>query len=121
LYQIDQVNRNENGFLIFQDVRYRPVQLYQLYVRFTIFDTKNYDTRIYAFENDLTGILTNNALFGQGTRWYILFKLSPLNTLDISIKYAETFKPKEDVLSSGLNEIEGSLDNRISFQLDLNF
>jgi helix-hairpin-helix protein len=121
LYQIDKVSRNENGFLIFQDIRFRPTNYYQIYARFTFFDTKNYDTRIYAFENDLTGILTNNALFGKGIRWYILLKLSPINSFDISIKYAETYKPKEDFISSGLNEIEGSLDNRISLQIDLNF
>ncbi|MBL1214178.1 MAG: helix-hairpin-helix domain-containing protein [Ignavibacteriae bacterium] len=120
-YEIDLISENETGFLIYQDIRFRPLKYLQFYTRFTFFDTKSYDTRIYAFENDLTGILTNNALFGKGVRWYFLVKVNPLNSLTISVKYAETYKPNENVLSSGLNEIEGNLDNRFSLQLDLSF
>jgi hypothetical protein len=120
-YEVELINENERGFLIYQDIRFRPLEFLQFYTRFTFFDTKSYDTRIYAFENDLTGILTNNALFGKGIRWYLLVKVNPLKNLTLSIKYAETFKPNEEVLSSGLNEIKGNLDNRLSLQVDLNF
>lgn len=39
----------------------------------------------------------------------------------ISAKYSELYKPDEVLLSSGNSQINNNLDNRLTFQLDINF
>lgn len=112
---------SEKGFLIFQDLKYSPFQSLNLSARFIFFRTDSYDTRVYEFENDLTGVMTNPALYGEGSRWYMMAQYKSPFGLTFSVKYSELFKPSERTLSSGDSEIQGNLDNRISFQMDFRF
>ncbi len=113
--------KNETGFLTFQDIRYSISDKFRFYGRVVFFKTDSFDSRIYEFENDLTGVITNPALFGEGMRWYFVINYSVLPNLKLSLKYAELIKPDEGTLSSGNNEINGNLDNRISLQLDFEY
>ncbi|MEJ2103668.1 MAG: hypothetical protein P8X47_03710, partial [Ignavibacteriaceae bacterium] len=82
--------------------------------------TDSFNSAIYEYENNLTGVLSNIALFGEGIRWYLLMRYRPIRILTLSVKYSETYKPKETSLGSGYNVIPGNLDNSLSFQLDMN-
>mgnify|MGYP007042166935 CR=1 FL=1 len=43
-----------NGILLYQDLVYSFKEIpLKLSARYAIFDTDNYDTRLYAYENDL--------------------------------------------------------------------
>lgn len=119
-YRVATLNEKENGYLFFQDVRFSPTQNLNLYARILFFRTDSFNSAIYKYENDLTGVLTNLALFGEGIRWYLILRYRPFYFLTLSAKYSETYKPKEDSISSGVNEIEGNLDNRLSVQIDVN-
>ncbi|UCH66088.1 MAG: helix-hairpin-helix domain-containing protein [Ignavibacterium sp.] len=118
-YRVASLSEQENGYLFFQDVRFSPTQNLNLYTRIIFFRTDSFNSAIYEYENDLTGVLTNLALYGEGIRWYLILRYRPLNFLTISAKYSETYKPKEDIISSGVNEIEGNVDNRLSLQIDV--
>lgn len=109
--------KNE-GYLIFQDVKFQPVNNISLSARVIFFKTDSYNSRVYEFENDLIGVMTNPALYGDGMRWYLLAKLQTSFGLTVSMKYSEIYKPNEINLGSGDSQIPGNLDNRISFQLD---
>ncbi len=109
---------SEKGFLIFQDIKYSPISSINISTRFVFFRTDSYDSRVYEFENDLTGLMTNPALYGEGSRWYIIIQYKTQIGLSFSAKYSELFKPVEKNLSSGDTEIQGNLDNRLSFQMD---
>jgi hypothetical protein len=74
---------------------------------------------VYEYENDLLGVMPNLAMYGKGIRWYVILKYKPLKFLTLSAKYSETYKPDENYLSSGDNEIIGNVDNRVSFQIDM--
>ena len=111
----------ESGFLTFQDVQYKPYNNLTVYSRIIFFQTDSFNSRIYEFENDLRGVMTNIPLFGKGMKWYLVVKYSFLNIFTLSLKYSELFEPEENYLGSGLSEINGNIDNRISFQLDLKY
>ena len=111
----------EDGFLIFQDVRYVIRKNVNLYGRIIFFQTDSFSSAVYEYENDLLGVMPNLAMYGKGIRWYLIVKYKPLQFLSISTKYSETYKPDEVSLSSGDNEIVGNVDNRISFQIDMSF
>ena len=119
-FRISQSGEKENGYLIFQDLRYSPTDNLNLYARIIFFKTNSFNSAIYEYENNLTGVLTNIALFGQGIRWYLLVRFRPAKVFTLSAKYSETYKPSEVSLGSGDNIIFGNTDNTISLQLDLN-
>ncbi len=120
IYSVKNVEFDEDGFLFFQDLRYVPTSNLNIYGRIIFFRTDSFNSALYEYENDLTGVLTNRAMFGEGIRWYFILRYKILPYLVLSCKYSETYKPKEKTLSSGDSEINGNLDNRINFQVDLN-
>jgi len=120
-YSVKDAELYENGFLFFQDLRFVPTSNLNIYGRIVFFKTDSFNSAIYEYENDLTGILTNVAMYGEGIRFYLLLRYKMLSHFSLSCKYSETYKPKEKTLGSGYSEINGNLDNRINLQLDLSF
>jgi hypothetical protein len=120
-FLVRSANKNENGFLIFQEARFALLKKLTVYGRIIFFHTDSFNSAIYEFENDLVGVMPNLAMYGKGIRWYFLLRYKPINLLTISAKYSETYKPDETALSSGDNKINGNLDNRFSLQIDLTF
>lgn len=116
-----RIQPKESGYLILQDIRYTPISNLLVYARYIFFSTDSYNSRIYQFENDVIGVMSNPALYGEGSRWYLMARYSTKFGLNISLKYSELYKPNERTLSSGDSEIQGNLDNRINFQIDFNF
>jgi hypothetical protein len=110
--------KKENGILLFQDLHCRIKNNFSFYGRIIFFDTDGFSSRIYEFENDLTGIMNNRPLWGKGIKWYLLLKYMLINRLYLSAKYSELYKPEENFLGSGYNVIEGNIDNNVSVQID---
>lgn len=121
LLSLNMVNINEKGILLFQDVKYNYSKQLSLHGRIIFFQTDSFSSRIYEFENDLSGVMTNPALFGSGVKWYLLLKYNPINHLFISAKYSELFKPNEVNIGSGNSLIKGNIDNKIALQIDFTF
>lgn len=111
----------EKGYLFFQDIKYLPISNLVLSGRFVFFRTDSYNSRVYEFENDLIGVMSNPALYGEGLRWYFIARYSTKFGLNLSLKYSELFKPNERYLGNGDSELTGNLDNRLNFQIDFNF
>ncbi len=110
--------KQEIGFLSYQEIKYQIPKYFTFSCRIIFFDTESYNTRLYEFENDLRGSMSNLPLYGEGFRWYLLLTYNPINDLTLSLKYAETYKPNVNFISSGNSQITGPLDNRISLQID---
>ena len=115
------VTVDESGLLLYQDLHAKYSKSISIYGRIIFFKTDSYNSRVYEFENDLTGTMYNPALFGEGIRWYSMVKYRPAKNLILSGKYSETYKPDERIMGSGLMRINNNLDNRVSFQLDVYF
>jgi predicted porin len=76
-------SENENGFLIYQDIRLKPVQCLEIVSRLSFFEADSYEARLFQYENDLPGVVTNRALIGRGTRWFLLFKYKPRSRINL--------------------------------------
>jgi hypothetical protein len=111
----------ESGYLIFQDLRVKVQDRLSLDARLIFFHTDSYASRVYEFESDLSGVFSNPALYGKGRRWYIVVRYEPADALNISARYSETQKEGVTLMGSGLTEIRGDRDNRVSLQLDVRF
>ena len=79
------------GMLLLQDVTYRfrkiPVTVW---LRYCIFKTNNWDSRLYAYENDLLYSFSIPALSGEGSRSCIMITWKTGKFIDLRIKYGLT-------------------------------
>lgn len=110
----------ENGFMVFQDVQFSPLSFpLNLSVRVAWFNTGSYNSRIYAYENDLLYTFAIPAYFGEGFRTYLNLKYKIGNKVELWIKWANTLRKDADTISSGYNEIEGNKKTEVKFQIRL--
>jgi hypothetical protein len=112
----------EHGYLIYQDIRYKPEKLpFSLSARYALFQTDSYDSRIYAYENDVLYSYSIPAYYYQGSRFYIMAKVRLQRHLDFWIRYSITNYSNQKVVSTGLNEIPGNHKSDLKLQLRLKF
>ena len=100
---------NEHGYFLCQDIAYKPeYKPYSLTFRYAIFDAKDYNTRIYAYENDVLYSFSVPALYGKGMRIYLLGKVKLFNALTLYARIGRTIYSDRDQVGSGLTLIEGN-------------
>ncbi|MBZ0201681.1 MAG: helix-hairpin-helix domain-containing protein [Ignavibacteria bacterium] len=112
---------SQKGILFFSDFKASPIKNFVLDGRFIVFQTDSYDSRIYEYENEINGVVSNQGLYGKGRRWYLILKYKPYKFLELSAKYAETIIEGAKSTGSGNDLIQGDLKNRFSFQIELKF
>lgn len=112
----------EQGYLIYQDIRFKPPKWpVSLSARYALFQTDTYDARLYAYENDVLYAYSIPAYYYKGWRFYLMAKVRLHRHLDFWIRYAITNYSNQDVISSGLTEIQGRHKSEIKAQLRLKF
>ena len=108
------------GFALMQDFQYKVWRL-KFDARFAIFDTDNYDNRIYAYERDLLYTFSIPAYSGNGVRSYIMMRYSISKRLNLWIKYARFKYQDAQTNGSGSEEISGPLRSDIRTMLRIKF
>lgn len=100
---------NQHGYFLCQDISYKPENLpFSLTFRYAIFDAKDYNARIYAYENDVLYSFSVPALYGKGMRFYFLGKVKLFNALTLYARIGRTIYSDRDVIGTGLTQIEGN-------------
>ncbi len=111
-------NTPEKGMLFTQDFIYRPKSLpVDLALRYALFDTDSYDSRIYSFENTALYTFAIPAYYYQGSRAYALIRYSFARHFDLWFKYGVFLYNNRNTISSGAEEIQGSRKSDIVLQL----
>ncbi|OUJ73123.1 helix-hairpin-helix domain-containing protein [Hymenobacter crusticola] len=109
------------GFVLAQDAIVHVTSRVRLSGRYALFDTDDYDTRQYAFEQDVLYAFSVPPLYGQGTRVYTLAEIRCTNHLTLWVRYAETHYRYQQTISSGLEEIEGARRSEVKAQVRYRF
>ena len=100
---------NEHGYYLCQDIAFKPEEKpYSLTFRYALFDAKDYNARIYAYENDVLYSFSVPALYGKGMRIYLLGKVKLFNALTLYARIGRTIYSDRDEIGSGLTLIEGN-------------
>ncbi len=107
-----------SGILFYQDLQYQFNKKIALSYRIVFFDTDGYEARLYEFERDVPGILTNQMLYGKGSRWYLFAKWRVNPMLSLSLKYGSTHYYFTNFIGSQANQIRGDQVNAINFQVE---
>ncbi|MCH2215369.1 MAG: helix-hairpin-helix domain-containing protein [Flavobacteriales bacterium] len=106
------------GFMAYQDVIWSLKKVpIKIAARYALFDTDNFDSRIYAYENDVLYFFSIPAYSGRGTRAYILLKYDLGRNTDIWLRWAQTYFTDRQTVGSGLEEIDGNTRTEVKIQL----
>ena len=109
---------NEHGYFLCQDIAYKPeYKPYSLSFRYAIFDAKDYNARIYAYESDVLYSFSVPALYGKGMRIYLLGKVKLFNALTLYARIGRTIYSDRDEIGNGLTLIEGNHKTDIKIEM----
>jgi hypothetical protein len=113
---------SEIGYMAFQDIGWTPTR-YPLSVttRFMWFSTEGYNSRIYAYENDLLYNFSTISVFGDGLRTYINTKAKLSDGLECWLKAGSTLYSGQETISSGHGKIDGNRKTEVKIQLRYRF
>lgn len=115
-------SKPEFGFLTYQDIIYDPMSSkISGNLRFAIFDTEGFNSRIYAYENDVLYSYSVPAYQGRGLRCYLNGRYTISRGLDIWLRYALLSYTDQQTIGTGLDKIEGNKRSDIKFQVRYQF
>ncbi|MEI6049763.1 MAG: helix-hairpin-helix domain-containing protein [Bacteroidota bacterium] len=82
---------DSRGALLLQEINYRFRQLpVTVWLRYCLFSTDTWDSRLYTYENDLLYSFSIPALSGEGSRSYIMVKWEISDIAELRVKYGIT-------------------------------
>jgi len=112
----------EKGMLAYQDLNIKLKELpLNLTVRFSIFDTDSYLSRIYAYENDLLYSFSILPNYGVGSKYYLLVKWKLKKGFDLWIRFDRISYLDRDSIGSVMDEILDNKRSQIKSQLRFTF
>ncbi|MCI5057686.1 MAG: helix-hairpin-helix domain-containing protein [Flavobacteriales bacterium] len=115
-------DQNEFGYLIYQDLVYKPFDYpIDFTGRVALFDTESYDSRIYAFENEVPYAFSIPAYSGTGMKLIGLIRYNLSRKVTFWFRASQTYFSHQTVIGSGLNEINGNTRTDIRLQCRLKF
>ncbi|RYU77654.1 hypothetical protein EWM57_17485, partial [Hymenobacter persicinus] len=109
------------GYVLAQDASVTVGRYLRLSGRYALFDTDDYDTRQYVFEQDVLYAFSIPALSGQGTRMYAIAEVKCTRHLTLWLRYAETHYRHQQTVGSGLEEIQGPRRGEVKVQARYKF
>ncbi len=112
----NQEVEKQHGVLVYQDIRWIYKRI-SLAGRYALFQTDNYDTRIYAYESDVLYASSIPAHYAAGSRFYIMLKIEITPRINMWLKVSQTFYANKNSVSSGSEEINGNTKTDIRLQM----
>lgn len=112
----------ENGFLFYTDILYKPIfKLFSGNIRLQYFETDGYNSRLYAYENDVLYGYSIPVFYDKGYRYYININYDVNKKLSVWGRFAQTLYPGKSVIGSGLDAIPGNKKSEVTLQAILTF
>lgn len=99
----------EKGFLWLVDVLYKPMMKpYNGSVRLQYFETEGYNSRLYAYENDVMYSYSVPVSSGRGLRYYLNISYDVNKKITMWFRYAKSVFPGQSNIGTGEDEIRGN-------------
>ena len=111
-----------NGFLIYQDVDYKiPKSPVSFSFRYALFDTDDYNSNIYAYENDVLYAYSIVSYYYRGSRFYMTSHIKIKRGIDFWLRYGQTALTNKQTIGSGYDVIQGNVRSEIKVQMRFTF
>lgn len=115
-------NKTEKGYLAFFDVFFKPTgKAFNINTRLQYFESDSYNSRLYAYENDVLYYYAVPIFYDSGLRYYINTKYNINKSASLWLKWAQTIYNNKTSIGSGLDEISGNKKSEIRLLLSVNF
>jgi hypothetical protein len=107
----------EKGFLSFFDLLYKPLlSPYVAVLRLQYFEADSYDSRLYAYENDVLYSYSIPAFNDRGFRYYLTFNYDINNRISFWLRWAQTIYRDKTTVGAGPDKITGNNKSEIKLQ-----
>lgn len=116
------IKSKETGYMLYQDMSYTPTSSrLSGNLRLAWFNTVSYNSRIYAYEDDVLYGSGSGVYSGKGVRTFINARYSATTKMDIWLRCATFIYRDTKAVGSGLDEIEGHTKTEVKVQLRYRF
>lgn len=110
------------GYLIYQDIIYKLKQFPLAFsARFALFDTPDYDTRLFAYENDVLYSFSVPAYYYRGIRTYLMIQIEPVKNLTCWLRFGQFYYMNRSTIGTALEEIDGNTKTEFKVQIRYRF
>lgn len=110
--------QKETGFLTYTDVLYKPLKKpFSVILRLQYFETSGYNSRLYAYENDVLYSYSIPSFFDKGFRYYTTLNCDMGKKTSVWLRLAQTIYPDTKSIGSGLDEIAGKRKTELKIQV----
>ncbi len=107
---------SSGGMILLQDITWNSGK-FSISGRYALFDTDDYDNRLYVYEKDVWMAFSFPAYYGIGVRNYLLLQYSISKNADIWMRWAHVRFTDRTTIGSGSETIEGNIRNDVKFQV----
>ena len=105
------------GFLFFTEMVYKSLKNHiSSNLRIAYFDCTNYDSRIYAFENDLSNSYALPAYYDNGFRYFLNIQYVINKKIHCRLKFSQNIYPGKKEIGTGYDLIKGCKKTQIGFE-----
>ena len=111
-----------NGFMVYQDINYKRIGSRITYsLRYALMDSPNWNTRIYAYENDVLYAFSILPYYGRGSRVYGMIKVDVARGIDFWARYGAFLYDQTREISSESADPTEVINSDIHLQLRFQF
>ena len=108
----------EQGFLMYADVLYKPMlKRFSGNMRLQYFETDGYNSRLYAYENDVLYSFSIPVFYDKGYRVYVNGNFDLTRKITLWARYSRFMYPEKETIGSGLDLISASHRTEVKFQM----
>lgn len=104
------------GFVLVQDASWQYQRL-RISGRMALFDTDDYNNRQYVYEKDVLWAFSIPTYYGKGIRNYLLLQYKLSKQITVWLRWSRTRYIDREVISSGMEKIQGSQINQLKAQV----
>jgi hypothetical protein len=112
-------DQEEEGFLFYTGLNYKPVKKLSANGRVSYFETSGFNSRIYAYENDVAYAFSTPFYHGSGLRYYLNLNYDVTRTLSLWLKVAKTTYQNDRSFDTENTEISGRAKTEVRLQAAL--
>lgn len=112
----------EKGYLIYQDLSYKALSFpLSFSARFALFQTEGFNTRIYAYEDDILYSFSIPAYQDRGMRYYLNAHWTIYKGIDLWLRFSQTYINNKKTIGTGLDELPKGTKSEIKAQIRFKF
>lgn len=118
----NDVSSNSKGLMYYQDIQYSISSIpLDISLRYTFFNTDNYASSIYVYENDLLYGLSSNMFYDKGYNLYTVLHSRLSKTLSIRLKLSNTHFKNLNSIEAGNDLVQGKNRTEVKAQIVMRF